>query len=147
MYASNKWKMRTTEVTLALENADKASTTVDLEQQELSKVLRTANRPNSLDVSVGAVVRTILDSQVHPGITMSALTPAALADKDGALLSFVENVPHTQIRSVKLTVEGVYETYPELLAYLRAFQDHPAAVVRLTVNDHTFSMSLRVYGT
>ncbi len=60
--------------------------------------------------------------------------------------SLAEAVPNSTLHSVKVNITGTYETYPGLMAYLAELQKHPAALVRLKVQEQSFEVSLRIYG-
>lgn len=60
---------------------------------------------------------------------------------------FAEQVPGTQLKSVKVSLTGSYADYEGFMGYLAHLREqHPVSLVYLKVNDLSFEMNIRVFG-
>jgi hypothetical protein len=123
-------------------DADKASA-------ELTETLKPDAQHVVLDKALSEVMLDVLNNRVQYGVTVSYTTPAKLGGSGSAMSkldALAEDVPGTNVRSVRVNVSGTYETYQGLLGYLASLQGLPVAVVRLRVQEQAFEVALRVYG-
>ena len=106
-----------------------------------------ASRVN-LGVALSSFMLDVYNKRLEHGITISAVTPSRLSatGQYAGLDTFIENVPGTQLASVRVNFSGTYNSYRGLLSYLNALRSHPVALVRLKVEDQSFEASMRIYG-
>lgn len=109
----------------------------------------TAGTPaTALDSLVPEVLLDVFNQRTAHGIN---LTVAAPVQQGGGLMTpmsaLSEPVKGTSLQSVPIKLSGSYRTYPELLAYLAALQARPVAISYLKVQDNTFEVTIRVFGT
>lgn len=143
-----QWTAENLTLSDAVRKMESQKKDADSAREELSAILQADKEQLSLNQTVSAVMLGILNNRVKNGITVSFTTPAKLAG--GASITKVEElaeeVPGTNVQSVRINISGSYETYQGLLGYLESFKALPVAVVRLKVQDQTFELAIRVYG-
>jgi len=118
-------------------------------QTELQSILTADAQPLPLDKALSIVMLDVFNNRVEHGVLVSNTTPAKLAGGGASnkLDVLTEDVPGTNVHSVRINVTGTYTTYQGLMDYLDSLKNHPVAVVRLKVQDQAFEVALRVYGT
>ena len=124
----------------------KAETSLSFFDEELIR----DSAPIALDRALSETMLDIFNKRTEYRINIAQ---TKVANASGSSLSaevgqFAENVPGTNLKSVKVSLTGSYTDYSSFLAYIAALrQAHPVSVVYLKVNDLGFEMSLRVFGT
>jgi len=143
-----QWTAQNLTLTDAVRKMESQKKEADNAREELSAILKADTEHMSLNQTVSAVMLGVLNNRVQHGITVAFTTPAKLSG--GASItkldSLAEDVPGTNVQSVRINLSGTYETYQGLLGYLESFKALPVAVVRLKVQDQTFEVAIRVYG-
>lgn len=108
--------------------------------------------PDALDIplekNVSNVMLDVLNSRLRHGITLDSSSP----NKQGVggfnkVQDLSEKVPNSSLYSLRVNLRGSYKTYAGLMNYLKELQVHPAAIVRLKVQEKSFEASIRIYGT
>ncbi len=129
--------------TKALAETEKAKSTLE----QLQQSLEADKQQQSLDVALSGLLLDVFNRRVAHGISVATATPSKLGGSSmSQVSSLAEAVPNSTLHSVKVNITGTYETYPGLMAYLAELQKHPAALVRLKVQEQSFEVSLRIYG-
>ena len=117
-------------------------------REELSQALQADKAHLTLNQALSEVMLSVLNNRVQHGIVVSFTAPAKLAGGGAVtkLDTLVEDVPGTNVQSIRINISGSYETYQGLMGYVESFKTLPTAVVRLKVQDQSFELALRVYG-
>ena len=117
-------------------------------QTSLENVLTEDKTPVVLDKAISEVMLAILNKRVEHGITVSYTTPAKLSTGGSIskLDALSEPVPGTKVQSVRINLNGNYQTYQGLLNFLKSLQGLPVSIVRLKVQDQSFELAIRIYG-
>jgi hypothetical protein len=102
----------------------------------------------ALEELMPKVMLELFNQRAAHGVSLSMVT--ALKGGTGQVLevrNLAEPIGDTSVKSVSIKVTGTYKYYTELMDYLKQIQKMPVAVSRLRVQDNTFEMTLRVFGT
>lgn len=115
----------------------------------LDAILVADKKPLLLDSAVTSTMLDVFNLRATHGVTIATAGPAKVGGSGGMaqLTMLAEDVPSTSLKSVKVNVAGSYNTYQGLMAYLVALQAGPVAVTRLKVQEQSFDLSFRIYGS
>lgn len=145
---SRQWTAQSAVLTGAVNKMNAQKRDAEKASNELTETLKQDAQHVVLDKALSEVMLAVLNNRVKYGVTVSYTTPAKLSGGTAMskLDALSEDVPGTNVRSVRINVSGTYETYQGLLGYLASLKDLPVAVVRLRVQEQAFEVALRVYG-
>ncbi|MCC5609587.1 hypothetical protein LC612_23125 [Nostoc sp. CHAB 5834] len=107
-----------------------------------------AESPVLLEDSLSSAMLALFNNRVLYGVTVASAAP----ERSGAggmskMSAIADDVPGSSLKSVKVKVSGSYQSYPDLLEYLKELQKLPVAVVHVKVTAQNFDISIRVFGT
>lgn len=139
-----KARSASTQAMTAKKDAQQASETL----VALQEVLKQDTAPQPLERVSSQALLNIYNMRTAHGVNVNQLSPGKLgASVDTPVTELAEDVPGSSLKSVKVNLTGTYTSYFGLLNYIKALQTGPVALTRLKVQDNSFEMSVRVYGT
>jgi len=149
VHFGKEWSAKAASVQASIQTAQSSISKNESLLAELSQQLQASEKgPDALDKALANLLLDAYNLRIRYGVTVATAAPSRLGSGGMAALSEIaEAVPNSSLSSVRVNLSGSYETYPGLMAYLEALRTHPAALVRIKVQDRGFELSLRVFGT
>jgi hypothetical protein len=132
-------------VTTLENNKMKSQVTLDYLRQELTH--DEVELP--LDKSLASAMLDIYNMRTahRVSIAQAKVANASGTSVAAEVVQFAEQVPGTQLKSVKVSLTGNYTDYDGFLTYIAELRaKHPVSLVFLKVDDLSFEMSIRVFG-
>lgn len=114
----------------------------------LSEELTPDEREVLLQPNFTELTLAIMNLRTVHGIEIGAIAPGKLSmnSSEHSLETLSETVPGSQVRSIKLNINGRYITYQSFREYLAELEKFPVAIVSLNMREDTFELGIRVYG-
>lgn len=114
----------------------------------LQEMLKQDVSPQPLEQVTGQALLNVYNLRTAHGINVNQVSPGKLgASVDTPVTELAEDVPGSSLKSVKVNLTGTYTSYFGLLNYIKDLQTGPVALTRMKVQDNSFELSVRVYGT
>lgn len=148
-YFAREWRAEVVGASSSLSKAKSSEREAQRALSELRDALKPDEQTLTLQAAMSAVVLDVFNQRVPNGVTVSSATPGKLSASGAVagLDTLSENVPKTDIQSVRINIKGTYTTYRGFLAYVQALQAHQVSVVAIKVLDQGFELGIRVFGT
>lgn len=130
-----------------LEMESKELSSLNSDIMSLMKEESNRSSPIRLEDAVSSTMLAIRNEASKNGVTIGFASPAkAMGGSFSTIDSLKEDIPDTDIASLKINVNGTYTSYGDFLVFIKEIQKLPVAVVSARVIDHDFQISFRVYG-
>lgn len=115
----------------------------------LEDVLRQDTSKQLLQETTAKALVAVYNLRSSTGVNVNQLTPGKLgAGMDTPVNELAEDVPGSNVKTVKVNMVGAYTSYAGLVSYFEQLQSSgPVALTRLKVSERSFEASIRVFGT
>lgn len=101
-----------------------------------------------LEKAVSELMLDVYNLRAKHGVNIATAMPAKLGSTTVTKIAdLADDVPSSSLKAVRINLTGTYDSYAGLTAYLEELGAHPAALVRVRVQDRGFEASFRVYGS
>lgn len=149
-YFGHKWSVESKVLKNNLSKAQREKSDTDRSLQSLNEILKPDPGASTLplDAAVSSVMLEVFNTRVVHGVAIAGAVPSKSGG--GAMTqvsALADAVPGSSLKSIKINMSGTYKSYPGLMSYLAGLQQGQVAVTRLKVQESTFELSVRVYGT
>lgn len=119
-------------------------------QQALQEMLTpSAASSPPVETNLADTIVVLMKNRVEHGVSLSSVTSHKVLRGGTSVqpaANYVDKVPETSLKSIRINVKGTYEDYALLNRYLQVIRQRPLSIVFMKISGREFELGLRVYG-